>query len=275
MTGRTEPPPDRPLPRSGQQVKAAHEKLLEAARKDDKAAARRMMADDLTWVHATGRLASKEELLGTKPTPPPQVKVEEVRTFGDAAIVIGSSRFEDGREARFLQQWLNRDGQWQLAAHQGTPVGSPAGQASATAKAAGTAGRAMTKGSAPTLASDDERAVWKANEQLRNAFLAGDAASYGKLTSEDFVRIGSGGERHDRVAFLQNVKQNVGRSPGEIETGDVKVDVSGDTAKVVMTTWGTLPGGDEIVPARVTRVLVKRNGQWQQAAAIFTPVTQQ
>ena len=260
-----------------QQVRAAHEQLLEAARKDDKAVARQMMADELSWVSATGNVASKEELLGTKPTPPPQVTVDDVRIFGNTAIVTGSGRFEDGRQLRFLQEWVNRDGQWKLVAHQGTPVGAmpAAGQAGATAKAEGTAGRGAMKGSAPMLASDEERAVWAAQTELHKAFLAGDAAAYGKLTSDDFVRIAPEGERQGRSEFLQVVKQNAGKSAGELETGEPKVAVSGDTARVLMTTWGTMPGGEEIAPARVTRVFVKQDGRWQQAAAIFTPVAGQ
>ncbi|HOC19421.1 MAG TPA: nuclear transport factor 2 family protein [Vicinamibacterales bacterium] len=259
------------------QIKAAHEQLLEAARKDDKATARRMMDDGLSWVHASGRIASKDELLGTTPAPPPDVKVERVQLLGNAAIVTGSSRYEDGRQARFLQQWVNRDGQWKLLAHQGTPIGGmpAAGQARATPSAEGTAGRATMKGSAPALASDEERAVWKADTQLRDAFLTGDVAAYEKLTSDDFVRIGPGGERQDKAEFLQTVKRNAGQSAGRIETGEVSVGVSGDVARVVMTTWGAMPGGDEFAPLRITKVLVKRNGQWQQAGVIFTPVTNQ
>ncbi len=260
-----------------QQIRAAHQQLLDAVRKDDKAAARELMADELSWVTVTGNVAGKDELLGHKPTPPPDVKVDQVQTFGNAGVVIGSGRFEDGRELRFLQEWVNRDGQWKLLAHQGTLVAAmpPAGQASATAQAAGTSGHGMKKGSAPMLASDEERAVWMAQTELHKAFLAGDTATYGKLTSDDFVRVGPHGERQGSSEFLQNVKQNAGRSAGQIETGDPKITVSGDTARVLMTTWGTMPGGEEIAAALVTRVFVKRNGQWQQAAAIFTPVAAQ
>jgi hypothetical protein len=35
----------------------------------------------------------------------------------------------------------------------------------------------------------------------------------------------------------------------------------------VIKTWGTLPGGQQVPPTRVTRIFEKKNGQWQQAAA--------
>lgn len=41
-----------------QQLRAAHERLLDAARKDDKAVAREMMADEVSWVHPTARVST-------------------------------------------------------------------------------------------------------------------------------------------------------------------------------------------------------------------------
>lgn len=131
------------------------------------------------------------------------------------------------------------------------------------------------KGAAPAFSSDEARAVWKVDTQLRDAFLTGDVAAYEKLTSDNFVRIGPGGERQDRGEFLQTVKRNAGQSAGRIEVGEVSIDLSGDVARVMMTTWGAMPGGEEFAPLRLTKVLVKRAGQWQQAAVIFTPMTKQ
>ena len=128
------------------------------------------------------------------------------------------------------------------------------------------------RASAPSLSTEAERAVWDVQNELHRAFLDGDAAKYSKLTSEEFVRIAANGEQQGKSQFVQDVKQNAGKTAGQLETGDVQVAVTGDTARLVMTMWGTMPGGAAIPPARVTRVFLKRNGQWQQAAAIFTPL---
>ena len=253
-----------------QQVRAANQELLAASRQDDRETARRLMAAELTWINAEGKIAGKDELLSGKPSPPSNVEVGEVRAFGNSAVLTGVAKFDDGRQVRFLQEWLNRGGQWQLLAHQATPI-----VATTATAPAGTSGRSAMKGSAPELRSDEDRGVWEAQGDLHQAFLAGDAVAYAKLTSDRFVRIGPNGEQQNKSGFLDNVKQNAGRSTGKIETGEPQITISGDTARVVMTTWGTMPGGEEIRPARVTRVFVKEDGKWQQAAAIFTPVRQQ
>jgi ketosteroid isomerase-like protein len=128
------------------------------------------------------------------------------------------------------------------------------------------------RASPPALGSEEERALWKTQTDLQRAFLSGDTTAYSALTADDYVRITANGEQQGKSQFLQAVKRNGNQSAGQLETGDVQIAVSGDTARMVMTTWGTLPGGQTAPPSRVTRVFVKRNGHWQQVAAIFTPV---
>jgi hypothetical protein len=140
---------------------------------------------------------------------------------------------------------------------------------------AGTAGRTPTRSSAPALRSDDEQAIWKAQTELHRSYLDGDTPTYSKLTADGYFRIEENGEEREKSAFLQEVKGNASQPKGQIETGDVQIAVTNDTARLVMTTWGTEPGGRTNPPTRVTRVFVKRNGQWQQAAAVFTPIVQQ
>ncbi len=260
-----------------QEVRAAQQQFLEAARNHDMDAARRFMAEDLTWVNSTGTVATRDALLGTTPTPPKQVTIERVLAFGDTAIVTSTAQLQNGTEARAIQEWVKRDGQWQLLAHQGTTIAPAGGQAGGAPPAvAGTSGvGSAMHASPPALNSDEEREVWKAQMDLHKAFLAGDTATYSKLTSDDYLRVAGDGKQQGKSEFLETVKRNAKQSPGSLETGDVQVKVNGDTARVLMTTWGTLPGGQPEPPQRVTRVFVRRSGQWQQLAAIFTPIAQQ
>jgi ketosteroid isomerase-like protein len=128
---------------------------------------------------------------------------------------------------------------------------------------------------APMLNSDDERAVWKTHTDLVNLFLRGDAAGYAKLTADNFVRLNDDGTSVGKSQFLETVKKNAGQSPGHLETGDVQIIVDGNTARVVLTMWGMLPGGRESAPSRMTKVYEKRNGRWQQVAAAFTLIAEQ
>jgi ketosteroid isomerase-like protein len=256
-----------------QQIKTAHEQLVQAVENNDKDAARRLMADDLTWVGIDGDVASKDQLIGGPMNPLRNTRMEALWTFGNAAVVYGSAEAPDGRSAKFIQEWLNRDDQWRLYSHQGTVVAvAQPGQPPA---AVGTSGRTVMRGSAPTLNSDSERAVWKTQTALQRAFLAGDSATYSRLTADTLVRIGPDGQQDSKMQFVHTVSENANRPGGQLETSDVQIAVTGDTARLVMNTWGTLPGGQPMPPARVTRMFVKQGGQWVQAASILTPIARQ
>jgi ketosteroid isomerase-like protein len=259
-----------------QQLKLAQQQLLAAARAKDREALSRLVADEATWVTTAGKLESRDEILGGIPNPPQEVTTDQVHTFGDVAVVTGMARFDNGSRTRFVQEWANRGGQWRVVAHQGTPVGAaPAGGEAASAPMpAGTSGSAMSA-SEPTLSTESERAVWQADRDLLRAFMAGDSAAYAKLTADEYVRVSATGDVVGKSEWLETVKQNAGRSPGKIENGGVQITVNGDSARVVATSWGTVPGGQQMAPARVTRIFVKRDGQWQQAAIIFTQIARQ
>jgi ketosteroid isomerase-like protein len=258
-----------------QQVEAAHEQLLQAAESNDKETIRRLIADDLTWVSVDGVVASKSQLLEGPMKPPRNAKMEGLWTFGNTAVVTGSVEVADGRQAKYIQEWVNRDGQWQLFSHQGTVVALPQpGQPPPTPAAVGTSGRMAMRSAAPTLNSEPERAVWKTQTALQRAFLKGDAALYSRLTADTLIRIGPDGQQDSKMQFLHTVSENVGRSGGRLETNDVQISVTGDTARLVMNIWGTLPGGQSLAPARMTRVFVKRGGEWVQTASIMTPIAQ-
>jgi ketosteroid isomerase-like protein len=260
-----------------QQVRAVQQQLLDASRADDKDTARRLMADDLTWVMPSGRLLTRDEMLEGKPMPPKSISVEHVQALGNTAVSTGSAVFPDGHEVRFLQEWTNRAGRWQLLAHQATAVGAAtaANPAPTPPTPAGTSGAGAMRPSPPTLTSDEDRAVWKAQNDLQRAFLEGNTKAYAALTSDTYVRINADGTQWDKHQLLQFVKGNEGKSAGHLETSDVHLTVMGDTARLVMNTFGTLPGGQAARPARTTRVFVKRNGTWQQAATIFTPIARE
>lgn len=260
-----------------QQVKAAHEQLIEALENGNKEAEGRLMADELTWIGADGAVRTKDQVLKGPMTPPRDLRMEGLWTFGNTAVVTGSAEVADGRPVKFIQEWVNRDGQWRLLSHQGTAVApaSQPGQPPAAPTAVGTAGRTAMRSSAPTLNSDAERAVWKTQTALQRAFLKGDTALYSRLTADTLIRIGPDGQQDSKMQFLHTVSENAGRSAGQLETSDVQIAVTGDTARLLMTTWGTLPGGQPMPPARMTRVFVKRGGQWVQTASILTPIAQQ
>jgi ketosteroid isomerase-like protein len=266
-----------------EQLRAAHQQLLQAAQQRDRDAINRLAADDLTWVTPTGKVAGKAEMLDAIPTAPHEVTIDETRTFGKIALVTGVASFEDGRQLRFLQEWVNQDGQWRVMAHEGTLIGSSSPTATGTSGEMSTSamsGRAASstkagRNVAPRLNSDDERAVWKAQVDLRDAFLKADSAAYGKLTTDDYIRVTVDGQQQGKAEFLRTVAQNAGKSKGHLEMSDVQLAVNGDTARVVAVISGTLPGGEPQPPERITRIFVKQDGRWKQAGMAFAPIREQ
>jgi len=206
------------------------------------------------------------------------VDVQRVQLVGKAAVLTGVAHLKDGTDVRFLQEWVNRDGQWKLLAHEGTMVApasaTPSSQGMGTAGTSGMSGKPEVHAVAPTLNSDEERGVWQAQQNLGNAFVMGDAKAYAKLTADAYIRI-TPEAVVGKTEFLRTVQENAKKSGGVLENSDVQILVEGDVARVLLKNSGTLPGGQQVPPTRVTRIFEKRNGQWQQVAAIFTPISEQ
>jgi ketosteroid isomerase-like protein len=265
-----------------QQVKAAQQQMLEAAQQGNKDAVGNFVTDDLTWISAgNGQVTGKDQMLSMLPAPVHTVDVQRVVVSGNSAVLTGVAHMNDGTDVRFLQQWVDRDGQWKLRAHEGVKVaaatpaaGSPAMATTGTTGTTAMGGKPGFHSVAPTLSSDDERAVWQAQENLGNAFVAGDAKAYSKLTADAYVRI-TPEAVVGKTEFLKSVQENAKKSGGVLENSDVQILVDGNTARVVLKNSGTLPGGEQVPPTRVMRIFEKKNGQWQQVAAIFTPIVGQ
>lgn len=111
-------------------VKAAERARADALVRADIAAVAALLGDDLTYVHATGRVEGKAELLAGLETGTRYLVVEQadlvVREFEDAAVLTGRARIVLQRsvlsspvelETSFTQVWTTRSGRWALVAH--------------------------------------------------------------------------------------------------------------------------------------------------------------
>jgi ketosteroid isomerase-like protein len=104
----------------------------EGAVKQDAAALARFLADDLQYAHAGGQTQTKEQYIAAVMKGPPRYESftfsdVTVRVYGNVGVLTG---FVDvkmaGRETfrvRTLQVYTQKDGQWQMAAHQSTRLG--------------------------------------------------------------------------------------------------------------------------------------------------------
>jgi uncharacterized protein (TIGR02246 family) len=112
-------------------VRAAAKGWTDAAVKQDAAGLGRYLADDLQYAHAGGNTQTKEQYIAAVTKGASRYESftfsdVAVRFYGDAAVLTG---FVDvkmtGRESfrvRTLQVYTQRNGRWQMAAHQSTRV---------------------------------------------------------------------------------------------------------------------------------------------------------
>src|SRR5215470_13379633 len=97
----------------------------------DTAALDRILADDVTYVHPTGKVETKAEILaGFKAGDRQYLSIDRddvtVKTYGNTAVIAGRNTIKakyQGQDFtvqnRFLRVYIKQQGQWRLIAHQG------------------------------------------------------------------------------------------------------------------------------------------------------------
>jgi ketosteroid isomerase-like protein len=117
------------------EVLAFEKARFEATRTGDTAKLHQMLADDLVWVHSTGKRQNKAEYirdLATSSVTYKSITVEraQVRLYGDLAVSNGTAVYDAisfGKpmktRAYHLAVYRRQNGQWQVLAWQTTRVG--------------------------------------------------------------------------------------------------------------------------------------------------------
>lgn len=111
-------------------LEARRNKLLVA---NDMAALGELLADDLTYVHASGKLDGKASLLASIGRDYAYLESERgeltVRVFGDTAVMTGPAKFLLKLAAKpdpvtvpcnVTQVWVRQNGSWRMAAYHGS-----------------------------------------------------------------------------------------------------------------------------------------------------------
>ena len=119
---------------TAESVLAFERARFEATRTSDVAKLRQMLADDLTWVHSSGKRQNKAAYirdLETSQTSYKSITVEEssARLFGTIAVTTGLARYDaisDGRpmlvRAYHTAMYRFTNNRWQVVAWQATRV---------------------------------------------------------------------------------------------------------------------------------------------------------
>jgi ketosteroid isomerase-like protein len=112
-------------------VQEAAQGWTQAAVKQDPQGLRRYLADDLQYAHAGGQTQNKEQYIAAVTKGPARYESltfsdVNVRFYGSAAVLTGfvdvKMTGQDEFRVRTLQVYTEKDGHWQMAAHQSTRV---------------------------------------------------------------------------------------------------------------------------------------------------------
>ncbi len=121
-----------------------------------------------------------------------------------------------------------------------------------------------------------EQSIKAMTEQLRQAALKGDAATFDKLLADDCIVIGPTGSPLTKADVVENFKSGKLKYDA-VDVSDMKVRVYGDTALVndTVNIKGHLGARDISGQYRGVRVWVKRKGQWHYVSNQLTRIVQQ
>jgi len=225
----------------------------------DAAAALAVLDDELTWVDSQGRLIDKLQLAQALPSPPFSERglMPLIHRYGEVATVTAE------REKLFvLRIWVRRAQGWRLIAYHEVSQLLPAAPHGPGRKDWDNPCRTLPY--APQ--SDDERDCLAAWQRLEIAVMTHDAEEWTRHVADEFLVVGAA-RRHskaDRKAVIEDQKRTDANSaPAPL----VSARLHGFADAIVMICEHQPFHGKA---ARVSRVFVKRDGQWLMAVSFQT-----
>ena len=257
-------------------VLAIDSALGEAMRAGDKAAARRLLALQFSYVDADGKIHVRKDFLadlkGVAAAPAGDARV---RSYGLLALVSGHRKSARDSDVFFLDIWAKQKGAWRTLLIQ--DVASTTADAAAPAAAAPATEPQHYECTNPCqvipyrVRSVAEQDIITAFQAIMKAIVVHDANEWGKHVADEFVVYGSGRApiaKSDRITTIERQKtSDTAIAVGEVRT--MRLSVYGDGA--LMITTDAMPDNSR-PPYRAARVWVRRNGQWLMAISAHTDI---
>lgn len=115
--------------------------------------------------------------------------------------------------------------------------------------------------------ADDVATIRQHEQQLADAIVKGDVATFDRLFAEDFTHGSQSGRFRTKTEWMKG-KRNGESAYLSFESSDVQVRVSGDTAVVTGLSKPQWREGDRVASGqfRFLRVWAKRDGRWRAIA---------
>jgi len=233
----------------------ADREFVQAAGKGDTATLGRVLDADFTWTDADGKTQARADVLKSLPTPAlgnetgAQLKP---RTYGQVGAVMS------GRgKVHVLRIWVKRPAGWRLIVYHEVALG----QQAATAAGSGVNECQNPCKTVPFKPKTEaEQAIIASWQALETGVTNHDAAAWSPHIADEFVMLGSTNDhplsKADRIATL-NLQKQTGHGSAPAPLVSAQMFDFGDA--VVMTCLHQPYSGK---PVHVSRLWIKRNGQW-------------
>jgi hypothetical protein len=248
-----------------QSVPQADHEFVQAAAKGDTATVGRILDVDFTWTDADGKTRTKAEIVDSLPTPAlgnesgAQVKQQIRSQVG--AVMSGRDK------THVLRIWVRRPAGWRLLVYHEVILGR---------QAQGSAGPGVKECENPckTLPykprNETEQAIIASWQALETGVTNHDASAWSPHIADEFVMLGSSNDhplnKADRIATL-NLQKQTGFASAPAPLVSAQMFDFGDA--VVMTCHHQPYTGK---PVRVSRLWIKRNGQWVMSISYQTTI---
>ena len=237
--------------------------FVQAAAKDDKAALGRLLDADFTWTDADGKTQARADVLKSLPTPAlgnetgAQLKP---RTYGQVGAVMS-----DRGKVHVLRIWVKRPAGWRLIVYHEVALG----QQAATAAGSGVNDCQNPCKTVPFKPKTEaEQAIIASWQALETGVTNHDASAWSPHIADEFVMLGSTNDhplsKADRIATL-NLQKQTGHGSAPAPLVSAQMFDFGDA--VVMTCLHQPYSGK---PVHVSRLWIKRNGQWVMSISYQT-----
>jgi hypothetical protein len=253
----------------------ADHQFQEAVKNGDKTALSSLLNPDFSWTNADGKTLSRAQVLQEIPKPsigdpgpqtplgsrtPVPLALMKFRSYGDLEAVQESSSRDN-----VLRIWVKRPAGWGLLIYQETRLMD-------TAPAA-TVGTDKTcenpcKTVPYTPKNANEKDVLASYMALQTATVLHDSATWGKYVADEFRAANSNSnqvlDKPGRMADLERSKM-AGYSPMPVVS--LRIFDFGNAAVLV-----SQHQPEHGKPVHITRLWIKRNAQWQEAASYQTRI---
>ncbi len=248
-----------------QSVLQADREFVQAAAKGDAAGVGKVVDAEFTWTDADGKTRSRAEVLDSLPTP--ALGNETGAQVSQQAHGQVTAVMSGGDKAHVLRIWVRRPAGWRLLVYHEVTLGR---------QAAGPSGPGVKDCENPckTLPykprNEAEQAIVASWQALETGVTNHDAAAWSPHIADEFVMLGSSNDhpltKADRIATLNLQKQTgFGSAPAPLVSAQMF-----DFGDAVVMTCHHQPYTGK--PVHVSRLWIKRNGQWIMVISYQTTV---